>query len=598
MTMVRGSRACALLWAVIMALAVCCTVFGGASAAYAASPLSMDDSGMTVAVGETATRDYSLSTPGSLVNVDGNLAPIPYDMSVLSSDPTVARGSVVDGSLRVHGYSSGQAIITLQALDARGGAAGEVSFVVTVEGDDTTLDQAVIVVGDESMEEAYERIDRANGVEARQEAGASGAVATASGGEAAAGSGGNESAADGSGASSAPRGDTTLGGASSRDGEDSGKPADKQSAFPFAAVAIAALALVVAVAVVLLRKRRRSSDHALECVLVVVVAFGGAAGLAGLPADEAWAYFDRGPVGISVGQYEVVLEEGQSAAIMCAVTPEFDDQLDGCGMAECPQTCGEGCLDSHGQCTCMGLEYKRWYTNVNSMSTNPSVARADYGGGVLVVGGYGPGDATITLTASLKQFQDNSVSIHVVVNAATEDPDSFYVDDEPEDDGSGDVPEQPADEPAADDKGVDGGEGDADTNVVDGSGDAENAKLDPGASADPDASFDKPAAAAAAPEAPSSPEAAPEAPEPEPELPEVPVEPDVSKPIVLFELEEVERADEDETSALDPAAAGATGAAACAFMVLGMAGTATGATRLKVSRADGLCDREVMICGN
>ncbi|SFA97751.1 hypothetical protein SAMN05216249_10642 [Acetitomaculum ruminis DSM 5522] len=133
--------------------------------------------------------------------------------------------------------------------------------------------------------------------------------------------------------------------------------------------------------------------------------------------DVSFAYYDRGDVGITLGQSNISLEIGGSASVSVALSPEKDRQLPGCGMPECPQACGEGCLDENGQCTCGGTEYQTYYTSVDVSSTNTSVATAAFVNGALVINALNEGEATITATASLRQFTSTSKNLKVTVKA-------------------------------------------------------------------------------------------------------------------------------------------------------------------------------------
>lgn len=329
--------------------------------------------------------------------------------------------------------------------------------------------------------------------------------------------------------------------------------------------------------------RRLTGRLATICLITALMAFGLAASG---PRPEAWAYIDQGPVGVEIAQGEIALETGQDAAIACTITPEYSDQLSGCGMATCPQNCTEGCLDENGQCVCGGRDYQRWYTQVTTMSTDPSVARAGYSGGVLSVSAYEPGQATITISTSLRQFQGTSVTLHVTVSLPPQDDFNETVDSgDYESDGGG---------------GSDGGQTDgaggasqdeAHTNVVNGTGDAKDANLTPDA-ADAGTAYDKPAAASAPPEAAAdaqgAPQAAPEAPgqsapdAPEPAAAE-PAVPDAARPVTLYELEEA-TAPEAEGRGPDAALALLTSVAACAFVALGAAFAASAWRRQRSPR--------------
>lgn len=131
------------------------------------------------------------------------------------------------------------------------------------------------------------------------------------------------------------------------------------------------------------------------------------------------AYFERGNVGGSVGKQSVVLEQGKSEAVSVSFSPAQSSQLPGCGMAECPQICGEkDCLDENGECKCAGTTYQTYYAFASVSSSNTSVATASYNSGrVVTINAISPGTATITVTASLRQFTSTSTTIQVTVKA-------------------------------------------------------------------------------------------------------------------------------------------------------------------------------------
>ena len=136
-------------------------------------------------------------------------------------------------------------------------------------------------------------------------------------------------------------------------------------------------------------------------------------------AVPSLAYFNRGAVQISLSQTSLSLDKGASASVSVTIDPIKEDQLPGCGMAECPQTCGSsGCLNENGECTCAGTNYKTYHSSVSVSSSNASVATASYSNGTLTVKGAGAGTAVITATGSMRQYTDASVTLNVTVKGS------------------------------------------------------------------------------------------------------------------------------------------------------------------------------------
>ena len=136
-------------------------------------------------------------------------------------------------------------------------------------------------------------------------------------------------------------------------------------------------------------------------------------------AVPSLAYFNRGAVQISLSQTSLSINQGESAAVSVTIDPIKEDQLPGCGMAECPQTCGSsGCLNENGECTCAGTNYKTYYSSVSAVSSNSSVAAASYANGTLTVKGVGSGTVVITVTGSMRQYTDASVTMNVTVKGS------------------------------------------------------------------------------------------------------------------------------------------------------------------------------------
>ncbi|MCF0120171.1 MAG: hypothetical protein HUJ65_00915, partial [Oscillospiraceae bacterium] len=159
--------------------------------------------------------------------------------------------------------------------------------------------------------------------------------------------------------------------------------------------------------------------------------------------QPATAYFNRGAVGISAGMSSVSLEAGQSISVSVDLSPASEDQLPGCGMAECPQICGEkDCLDENGECTCNGTIPNTYRTSVSCASSNTAVASASYSSGAVTITANAAGEAVITLTASLRQHTDTSTSISVSVTGSTAPDDKPVTPSpSPSPDGKEDVPE-------------------------------------------------------------------------------------------------------------------------------------------------------------
>ncbi len=138
-----------------------------------------------------------------------------------------------------------------------------------------------------------------------------------------------------------------------------------------------------------------------------------------MPA-QAFAYFNRGAVGVSLGTQSVELAAGQTSSVTVAMTPASDEQTEGCGMPKCPQGCSASCTDENGQCGCAGKEYSTYYPSAIAISSDSNVAVATYSGGALTVYGKQAGEATITVRASLRQFTDGETTLNVKVTGSAD----------------------------------------------------------------------------------------------------------------------------------------------------------------------------------
>lgn len=165
---------------------------------------------------------------------------------------------------------------------------------------------------------------------------------------------------------------------------------------------------------------RMTTRRVLSAVLACACALALVACLTPAPA---FAYYNFGTVQVSPGASYVTVQAGQSTSTSITVNPASDSQTLGCGMAKCPQVCtsegaieaGYNCFDVNGQCTCAGSAYSTYYPEVSAASSNSGVATAYVSGNTLVVTGNAAGSATITVTASLRQWTTNTTSIQVEV---------------------------------------------------------------------------------------------------------------------------------------------------------------------------------------
>lgn len=146
--------------------------------------------------------------------------------------------------------------------------------------------------------------------------------------------------------------------------------------------------------------------------------------LLGLFPGTALAVVNLGTVSVTM-QGEVSLDSGTSVTVMAAPSPAYSDQLPNCMADFCPSGCefgmeggtGTACLDKGtGQCTCFGYGYSRYYPSCTASSSDPSVARASWGGDVLSIRGCRPGTATVTVYPVMRLFTSEPASIVVTVN--------------------------------------------------------------------------------------------------------------------------------------------------------------------------------------
>lgn len=173
-----------------------------------------------------------------------------------------------------------------------------------------------------------------------------------------------------------------------------------------------------------MRNANSKAVHRPFAVFVVLVA-ALALVAALVPLSKAAAYYSFGTVGVYTGSSNLSVQVGSTAQTSITVSPSSDSQTLGCGMAKCPQVCtsdgatsaGYTCFDTNGQCTCAGTSYSTYYPEVSAQSSNSGVATAYVSGNTLVVTGHSAGSATITVNASLRQWESNSTTVQVNVSA-------------------------------------------------------------------------------------------------------------------------------------------------------------------------------------
>lgn len=159
-------------------------------------------------------------------------------------------------------------------------------------------------------------------------------------------------------------------------------------------------------------------------VLAVAIT-GGALVATTVPSVPAFAYFNFGTVSVAPGASSLSVVAGGTASTNVSVSPSSHAQTQGCGMAQCPQVCngdgaieaGYSCFDANGQCTCAGTAYTTYTPNVSCVSSNAGVASAYMSGNTLVVTGRSAGTATISISASLRQWSTGSAYVTVNVSA-------------------------------------------------------------------------------------------------------------------------------------------------------------------------------------
>lgn len=137
------------------------------------------------------------------------------------------------------------------------------------------------------------------------------------------------------------------------------------------------------------------------------------------------AYFNLGQVSISLGQTSVSVAAGSRITVSATPNPGSSLQTVGCGAEQCPQACPANCRDANGQCVCGGTwpdgnMYEKQYPAVTATSQNAGVATASWNNGTVTITGVSPGQTSVVITASLREYTDASPqTVQVTVSPQT-----------------------------------------------------------------------------------------------------------------------------------------------------------------------------------
>lgn len=129
----------------------------------------------------------------------------------------------------------------------------------------------------------------------------------------------------------------------------------------------------------------------------------------------ASAYIERGTVHITGDTSPITIAVGETAAVAVTLDPAESDQMPGCGMSDCPETCGQNCLSKDGNCTCDDTSYKTFYTEVQFKKLDESIATAEYADGIVTITGVAPGTTTVNIAARLREYTGSSINVEVTV---------------------------------------------------------------------------------------------------------------------------------------------------------------------------------------
>lgn len=150
--------------------------------------------------------------------------------------------------------------------------------------------------------------------------------------------------------------------------------------------------------------------------------------LAGTFAVPSFAFIERGDVQIN-GESSYTLEVGETAGL--SITPYAEEHLPGCGMSDCPSSCGEsGCITigptGQQECTCRGTKPESYYATVDLVSSDDSVASVKYDNdtGTVIITAKGAGTAEVNITAEFREYNSTEKTVNVTVKGSDSGEDS------------------------------------------------------------------------------------------------------------------------------------------------------------------------------
>jgi len=139
---------------------------------------------------------------------------------------------------------------------------------------------------------------------------------------------------------------------------------------------------------------------------------------AALMAGSASAYIHRGTVQITSDTEEIRFCTGEIFQVRLQLDPAQDRQTPGCGMADCPEKCGQNCLSAEGNCTCDGTYLETYYADVQISNDDPGVVEVTYQDGTATFTALKPGTSNVTLAVRLREYTGSSVVIPVTVESS------------------------------------------------------------------------------------------------------------------------------------------------------------------------------------